>query len=62
MNAVVIGRLILMGLLLIIRWTLWPLYGLFLILFTIFESAINGATYVIAYFKTLNNELLKETK
>lgn len=61
-NLVVSGRLLLMGILLVIRWTLWVPYALFLICFTLFESAINGATYVIAYFKKLNNELLTKTE
>lgn len=61
-NAIVIGRLLVIGLLLVIRWVFWPPFTLFLILFTVFETGINGATYVIAYFKQLNNELLKETK
>lgn len=58
-SAVVIGRLIVMGVLLVIRWTLWPFYGLFLILFTLFESLVNGIAFLIDYLKTLNNELLK---
>jgi hypothetical protein len=59
-NAIVIGRLLLIGLLLVIRWILWLPYSVLLIFYTVFESGINGATYVIAYFKQLNNEQLSE--
>jgi hypothetical protein len=61
-NAVVIGRLLLMGLLIVIRWVFTLPFFMFLVLYTVCESTVNGITNLITYFQKLNDALFAETK
>jgi hypothetical protein len=55
-NAVVIGRLILMGLLLAIRWIMQVPFVVFLVLYSFFEMTVVGSMQAVNYLKTLNDE------
>ena len=62
-NAIVSGRLLIAGVLLIIRWLLFePLYFFGVIISTIGESALNGINGTLAGYQEANNELLNKQK
>lgn len=62
-KAIVIGRLILMGVLVAMRWILQPVYFITLILYTLFSSINDGIIAFVAHLQKLNNEQLsKEDK
>jgi uncharacterized membrane protein YqjE len=58
--AIVIGRLLLVGVLLIIRWLFEPIYFLFMILYSTCETVISGINSFAGYVKKLNDELFKK--
>jgi hypothetical protein len=60
--AIVTGRLLLAGLLLVVRWLLQPLYLLNLVILTLSETAINGIGGFIGNIQNMNNELLGKIK
>lgn len=61
-NAIISGRLLLMGLLIVIRWICQLPYFIFLVLFSLFETIVNGITLFIAHLQKLNNELFAAAK
>ena len=58
--AIVIGRLLLVGVLLIIRWLFAPVYFIGMVLFTISETVMSGISSFAVYVKKLNDELIKK--
>ena len=60
--AIVIGRLLLVGVLLIIRWLFGPVYFIGMVLFTISETVMGGINSFAGYVKTMNDELFKKLK
>jgi hypothetical protein len=60
--AIVLGRLLLVGILLIIRWLLEPIYFLFLMLYSTCEAVISGITNFAVYVKKSNDELFTKIK
>jgi hypothetical protein len=61
-KAIIISRLLLMGLLLLVKWLMEPLYFVFLLLYSFFESIVSGTKQAIAYLQKLNNELITKAK
>jgi hypothetical protein len=62
MYAIVSGRLFVVGLLLLVRWICEPLYFLFLVLYSFFETIRNGFATLINHLKQLNDELFAANK
>jgi hypothetical protein len=60
--SIVIGRLLLVGVLLIIRWLFGPVYFIGMVLYTISETVMQGISSFAVYVKTKNDELFKEIK
>ena len=60
--AIVIARLLLVGVLLIIRWLFAPVYFIGMVLFTIAETVMSGISSFAIYVKTKNDELFKTVK
>jgi hypothetical protein len=60
--SIVIGRLLLVGVLLIIRWLFEPIYFLFLTLHSTCEAVISGITNFAVYVKKSNDELFTKIK
>jgi hypothetical protein len=60
--SIVIARLLLVGVLLIIRWLFGPVYFIGMVLYTISETVMNGINSFAVYVKTKNDELFKEIK
>jgi uncharacterized membrane protein YqjE len=60
--SIVIARLLLVGVLLIIRWLFGPVYFIGMVLYTISETVMNGISSFAVYVKTKNDELFKEIK
>ncbi len=58
--SIVIGRLLLVGVLLIIRWLFGPDYFIGMVLYTIAETVMNGISSFAVYVKTKNDELIKK--
>lgn len=61
-NAIIIGRLLLMGFFLVLRWLCQVPFFIFLILFSFFEYMVNGFTNFITHLQKLNNELFAKAK
>jgi hypothetical protein len=60
--SIVIARLLLVGVLLIIRWLFGPVYFIGMVLYTISETVMQGISSFAVYVKKLNDELFKEIK
>ena len=60
--SIVIGRLLLVGVLLIIRWLFGPVYFIGMVLYTIAETVMNGISSFAVYVKKLNDELIKKVE
>jgi hypothetical protein len=60
--SIVIARLLLVGVLLIIRWLFGPVYFIGMVLYTISETVMQGISSFAVYVKTKNDELFKEIK
>jgi hypothetical protein len=62
-NAIVIGRLLFVGILIVIKWAIFqPIYFISTILSTMSEVAINGFNAIINNIQKINNELLTKDK
>jgi hypothetical protein len=62
-NAIVIGRLLFVGILIVIKWAVFqPIYFVSMILSTLGEVAINGFNTIINAIQKMNNELLTKDK
>jgi hypothetical protein len=59
-NAIVLGRLLLVWLLFMIRWVFIPLHFLFMVLYSFFELVITSINSFAGYVKKLNDELIKK--
>jgi uncharacterized membrane protein YqjE len=58
----VLALLIFMCLMSIIRWIVYPIYGLSLILYTVSESIINGLSALIGEAQKQNNGIIEADK
>jgi hypothetical protein len=58
--AIVLGRLLLVGVLLIIRWLFEPIYFILMLLYSSCEAVISGINSFSGYVKKINDELIKE--